>query len=153
MIMAYFKCNFVYSLSTLKWIFHIPSPRHKLKQRNAYVLGCTLAFLGSYPRSNTAVNLLYFCYIMNTFSRWANNRFENEIQKHRGNEIRGLAWCNNMWYFHWLVMGFGYCLMVFWLFCFLGFTLSAILTASYTEDESKLGGCPKQFQKKQNSSK
>ena len=33
------------------------------------------------------------------------------------------------------MLGFGYCLMVSWLFCFLCFTSSVSLTAFYTEDE------------------
>ena len=33
------------------------------------------------------------------------------------------------------MLGFGYCLMVSWLFCFLCFTSSVSLTSFYTEDE------------------
>ena len=33
------------------------------------------------------------------------------------------------------MLGFGYCLMVSWLFCFLWFMASVSLTGSYTEDK------------------
>ena len=50
----------------------------------------------------------------------------------------GFTWFKNPKTFFWsrkLVLGFGYCLKVSWLFCVVCFIISVSLTASYTEDE------------------
>ena len=47
----------------------------------------------------------------------------------------GVKTCDIFSLFCQLVLGFGYCLMVSWLFCFLCFTSSVSLTSFYTEDE------------------
>ena len=47
----------------------------------------------------------------------------------------GVRTCDIFPLFRWLVLGFDYCLMVSWLFCFLCFTSSVSLTCSYTEDK------------------
>ena len=50
----------------------------------------------------------------------------------------GVKTCDIFSLFYELVLGFGYCLMVSWLFCFLCFTSSVSLTSFYTEDEPNI---------------